>query len=167
MYIRFIWFLPWKFSFWKCFCLALKLRLTILHQKPVHVGLLQLHLLDAQNLGDVDIYLRHLVFQMQDAVRKDLGIWSQNLLQSYCGKSGFLRNWQMHIRAGISSTNLCSDINCWCHLFSSLKLILKANRWVMEGSMIFCQKNILEHSLSFYRDYKKRCLLTTRVSQIL
>jgi hypothetical protein len=33
--------------------------------------------------------------------------------------------------------------------------------------MLFCQKNILEHSLSFYGDYKKRCLLTTRVSQIL
>jgi hypothetical protein len=26
---------------------------------------------------------------------------------------------------------------------------------VMEGSMILCQKNILEHSLSFYGDYKK------------
>jgi hypothetical protein len=34
-------------------------------------------------------------------------------------------------------------------------------------SMIFCQKNILEHSLSFYGDYKKKSLLTIRVSQIL
>jgi hypothetical protein len=37
----------------------------------------------------------------------------------------------------------------------------------MEGSMIFCQKNILEHSLSFYGDYKKRFLLTPGLSQIL
>ncbi len=37
----------------------------------------------------------------------------------------------------------------------------------MESSMIFCQKNILEHSMSFYGDYKMRCLLRTEVSQIL
>ncbi len=39
--------------------------------------------------------------------------------------------------------------------------------WVMEGSMAFCQKNILEQSMSFHGDYIKRCLLTHRVSQIL
>ncbi len=58
---------------------------------------------------------------------------------------------------------------------SSLKLVLKVDkrnlllRWVMQGFIIFCQKNILEHSLSFsfFRAYKKRCLLTMRVSQIL
>jgi len=38
---------------------------------------------------------------------------------------------------------------------------------VMEGSMVFCQKNILEHSTGFHGDYIKRCLLTHRVSQIL
>jgi hypothetical protein len=31
----------------------------------------------------------------------------------------------------------------------------------MEGSMIFCQNNILEHYLGFHGDYKKRCILTT------
>jgi hypothetical protein len=31
----------------------------------------------------------------------------------------------------------------------------------MEGSMIFCQKNVLEYSMSFHGDYKKRCILTT------
>jgi len=38
---------------------------------------------------------------------------------------------------------------------------------VMEGSMMFCQKNILEHSMMFHGDYIKRCLLTIMVSQIL
>jgi hypothetical protein len=33
--------------------------------------------------------------------------------------------------------------------------------------MVFCQKNILEHSMRFHGDYLKRCLLTHRVSQIL
>ncbi len=37
---------------------------------------------------------------------------------------------------------------------------------VMEGSMVFCQKNILERSMRFQGDYLKRCLLTHRVSQI-
>jgi len=38
---------------------------------------------------------------------------------------------------------------------------------VIEGSMVFCQKNILEHSISLHADYMKRCVLTHRVSQIL
>jgi hypothetical protein len=38
---------------------------------------------------------------------------------------------------------------------------------VMEGSMVFCQNNFLEHSMSFHGDCIKRCLLTHRVSQIL
>jgi hypothetical protein len=29
---------------------------------------------------------------------------------------------------------------------------------VMEGSMIFCHKNILGHSMMFHGDLKKRCL---------
>jgi hypothetical protein len=37
----------------------------------------------------------------------------------------------------------------------------------MEGSMVFCQKNILEHSMGFHGDYIKRCLLILGVSQIL
>jgi hypothetical protein len=37
----------------------------------------------------------------------------------------------------------------------------------MEGSMIFCQKNVLEYSMSFHGDCKKRCILTTGVSQIM
>jgi hypothetical protein len=32
---------------------------------------------------------------------------------------------------------------------------------------MFCQKNILGHSMMFHGDYKKRCLLTIMVSQIL
>ncbi len=32
--------------------------------------------------------------------------------------------------------------------------------WVKEGSMVFCQKNILEHSKGFNGDYMKGCLLT-------
>ncbi len=36
---------------------------------------------------------------------------------------------------------------------------------VMEGSVLFCQKNnILEHSTRFHRDYIKRCLPTHRVT---
>ena len=38
---------------------------------------------------------------------------------------------------------------------------------VMEGSMLFCHKNVLGHSMMFLGDYKKRCLLTIMVSQIL
>jgi hypothetical protein len=38
---------------------------------------------------------------------------------------------------------------------------------VMEGSMVFCQKNSQEYSVGFHGDYIKRCLLTRRVSQIL
>jgi hypothetical protein len=37
----------------------------------------------------------------------------------------------------------------------------------MEGSMMFCQKIILEHSMKFHGDYIKGCLLTLMVSQIL
>ncbi len=37
----------------------------------------------------------------------------------------------------------------------------------MEGSMMFCQKNTLGHSMMFHGDYIKRCLLTIMVSQIL
>ncbi len=33
--------------------------------------------------------------------------------------------------------------------------------------MIFCQKNILEHSMKFHGDYLKRCILTYRIRQIL
>jgi hypothetical protein len=92
-----------------------------------------------------------------------------------CGKIGFLPNGQMHVSARVSGTNLCEDINCYI-ISPSFKLVSKGSkkkkkssslRSVMEGSMIFCPKNILEHSPSFYGDYKKRCILTTRVSQIL
>ncbi len=38
---------------------------------------------------------------------------------------------------------------------------------VMEGSTMFCQKNILGHSMMFHGDDIKRCLLTIMVSQIL
>jgi hypothetical protein len=38
---------------------------------------------------------------------------------------------------------------------------------VTEGSMVFCQLNILEHSMRFHGDYLKRCFLTHRVSLIL
>jgi len=38
---------------------------------------------------------------------------------------------------------------------------------VMQGSMVFFQKNILEHSMSFHGDYKKRFLITHRVSRML
>jgi len=38
---------------------------------------------------------------------------------------------------------------------------------VMESSMMFCQKNILWHSMRFHGDYIKGCLLTTMVSHIL
>jgi hypothetical protein len=66
----------------------------------------------------------------------------------------------MRIGARVSGTNLCADVKV--DIFSSLKLVLKVNKrnllfgWVMEGSIIFCQKNILEHSLSFFGAYKKR-----------
>jgi hypothetical protein len=36
---------------------------------------------------------------------------------------------------------------------------------VMEGSVVLCQKNILEHSMRFHGDYLKGCLLTLLVSQ--
>jgi hypothetical protein len=38
---------------------------------------------------------------------------------------------------------------------------------VMEGSMVFCQNNILEHSMRFHGDYLKRWLLTHGQSDIL
>jgi hypothetical protein len=38
---------------------------------------------------------------------------------------------------------------------------------VIEGSMMFCQKNILQHSMMFHGDYIKICQLTIMVSQIL
>jgi hypothetical protein len=76
------------------------------------------------------------------------------------------------------STDLCADINWWRHLlcpffFISLfwrlsnKLMHLGAGFVMEGSMMFCQKNILGHSRLFHGDYKRRCLLTIMVSQIL
>ncbi len=36
---------------------------------------------------------------------------------------------------------------------------------VMEGSVVLCQKNILEHSMRFHGDSIKGCLLTLLVSQ--
>ncbi len=76
-------------------------------------------------------------------------------------------------------TDLCANINRWLHLlcpFSfisnlfwrlSNKLIHLVAGCVMEGSMVFCKKNIPGHSKMFYGDYIKRCLLTIMVSQIL
>ncbi len=57
----------------------------------------------------------------------------------------------------------------------SFKLVLKVSNkkmhlvagCVMEDSMVFCQKNILEHSMSFNGDNIKICLLIHRVTQIL
>jgi hypothetical protein len=49
---------------------------------------------------------------------------------------------------------------------SNKRMNLLAGR-VMEGCMVFCQKNILEHSMSFHGNFIKRCLLAHRVSQIL
>jgi hypothetical protein len=52
------------------------------------------------------------------------------------------------------------------------KLVLKVKQqdlavgFVMEGSLVFCKKD-LEHSMSFHGDYIKRCLLMHGVSQIL
>ncbi len=76
-------------------------------------------------------------------------------------------------------TDLCANINRWLHLlcpFSfisnlfwrlSNKLMHLFARCVMEGSMVFCQKNILGHSRLFHGDYIKQCLLTIMVNQIL
>jgi len=60
------------------------------------------------------------------------------------------------------------SLNRWCRLSliqtcfegqepRSLHLVAE---YVMEGSMVFCQKNILEHSMRFHGNYLKRCLLT-------
>jgi len=49
----------------------------------------------------------------------------------------------------------------------SNKLMQLVAGCVMEGSMVFCQKNILGYSMMFHGDYKKRCPLTIVVSQIL
>jgi hypothetical protein len=38
---------------------------------------------------------------------------------------------------------------------------------VMEGSMVFCQKNIVEHSMGLHADNIKKCLLAHKVNQIL
>jgi len=35
----------------------------------------------------------------------------------YIHNVGFLTKWQMHIRARVSGTNLCANLNCWYHLF--------------------------------------------------
>ncbi len=48
---------------------------------------------------------------------------------------------------------------------SNIKMNLVAG-CVMEGSMVFCHKNILEHYMSFHGDYMKRSILTKGVSQI-
>ncbi len=92
-----------------------------------------------------------------------------------CGKIRFLPYGLWHVGLKVIGTNLCANINRRCHSHSS-KLVLKVKRQddvhlvagcVMEGSMVFCQKNILEHSMRFHGDYLKRCLLTHRVSPIL
>jgi hypothetical protein len=54
----------------------------------------------------------------------------------------------------------------------SSKLVLKVKHkvavCVMEGSMVFCQENILEHFMNFRGDYVKGgCSLRHRVNKIL
>ncbi len=92
--------------------------------------------------------------------------WQNN----YCWKIGVLPNGLTHIGTEVSGTDLCANIDVISY---SSKLVLKVSNkkmnlvagCVMEGSMVFCQKNILEHSMSFHGDCIKRCL--HRVSQIL
>ncbi len=76
-------------------------------------------------------------------------------------------------------TDSCANINRWLRLLCpysfisnlfwtlSNKLMHLFAGCVMEGSMVFCQKNILGHSRLFHGDYIKRCLLTIMVNQIL
>ncbi len=69
-----------------------------------------------------------------------------------------------HVGTEVSGTDLCA--NTIDVISYSFKPVLKVSNkqvnlvgCVMEGSMVFCQKNILEHSMSFHGDYIKRCLL--------
>ncbi len=87
--------------------------------------------------------------------------------------------WLKRCGTDLLHTDLCANINRWLHLlcpFSfisylfwrlSNKLMHLVAGCVMEGSMVFCQKNILGHSMMFHGDYIQRCLLTIMVSQIL
>ncbi len=80
---------------------------------------------------------------------------------------------------GRCGTDLCANLNWWLHLLCPLsfisnlfwrlsnKLMQLVAGCVMEGSMMFCQKNILGHSMMFHGDYKKRCLRNHGQSDIV
>ncbi len=81
------------------------------------------------------------------------------------GKIGFLPNGQMQAEQSQWHQFMCKHKLLTSSLSHS-KWFLKVNnrnlllRWCMKGLMIFCQKNILQHSLRFFWPYKKRSLLT-------
>ncbi len=88
-----------------------------------------------------------------------LSVWPtflDSVLSSHCGKIGFLPNGHAHIRIRVSGTNLCAEINRGCILFLTQTYFEGWQKewiffvYVMEGSVIFCQKNILQHSLNFF-----------------
>jgi hypothetical protein len=125
-------------------------------------------------LEPIFLHLWHLVVILR------LGNGAGSCLKFYKKKIMTWKDWvlpdgPLHIRIKVSSTDLWEDINWWCH-FLLIQTCFEgsATSWcillfgcAMEGSMIFCQKNILEHSMKLNGDYLKRWLLTHRVSQIL
>jgi hypothetical protein len=74
-------------------------------------------------------------------------------------KDWFFAYWAKAYWHKSQQHQFCANVIHWCHLFQS-KLVLKVMqqddtsclvaRCVMEGSMVFCQKNILEHSMGFH-----------------
>ena len=99
----------------------------------------------------------------------------ESRFSAVCGKIGFLSNVLRRIRIKVSSTDWSANMNHWRHPFHPNLFWRSSNKMmhhlvagcVMEGSLVFYQKTILEHSISFHEDFVKRCLLTHRVSQIL
>ncbi len=112
-------------------------------------------------------YLTHLI-KSHLPVINSIVIITASSHQFLCGKIGFLPDGWRHIMWKVSNANLCEARN-WSHHLSPIQLVLKVKKhmWfifvaecAMEGSMIFCQKNTLEHSMKFNGDYLKRCILT-------
>ncbi len=101
-------------------------------------------------------------------------LWVTKIVKSVVveGRIGVLPNGQRHIGMKVIGTNLCANVNHWCHLFhpnlfrrSCNKIMHLVAGCVMKGSITFCQRNI--HFMGFHGGYVKRCLLTHKVSQIL
>ena len=100
------------------------------------------------------------IFKARTYISCDVLAWKKYFIYISVnhGKIGFLPNGLLQIAIKVSGTDLCASINHWHNLFHSIlfwrlhtKMMHLVAGCVMEGSMVFCQKNIQKHPMGLHR----------------